>query len=113
MLQFWWLYEEYEDMNYGGFVSNKKFQKKRQWREDNENNKYIKNCVRPKYGRCSCEWCSCARKMGYKTQTEAVQAAIDINYFRPITYTEVYPYKCRYCSNWHIGHSNRGLGIVA
>lgn len=114
MLHFGWSYGyEDEDLNHGGFVPNK-HQKKRHWRKDNENIRYIRNCVKAKLGRCSCEWCSCIRKTGkYQTQTEAAQAAIDINHFRCIKYAEVYPYKCRYCSYWHIGHSNRGLDIVA
>ena len=53
---------------------------------------------------------SCTEKIKYKTQTQAAQDADERNHERCIKYSDVHPYKCGYCSGWHIGH---GKGIAA
>ncbi len=49
---------------------------------------------------------SCRDKIKYKAQTEAAQAADYLNQSRCIRYEDVYPYDCRYCSGWHVGHDD-------
>ena len=52
---------------------------------------------------------SCKEKIRYKTQTEAAQAALAYNLSIVVRFSDVRPYDCKYCVDWHIGHDNRSL----
>ena len=49
---------------------------------------------------------SCEGKTPYDTELDAYHAAQRRNRDRPVRYSDLGHYNCRYCPKWHIGHED-------